>query len=47
MNYKKGVCQSYWLFKGVYFPCDLPVNHYGNHINYPKEKGHTAIIIWY
>ena len=39
-------CGYYWEFKGIKFPCDLPDGHFGSHINYPKKKGHDAIIIF-
>jgi len=39
-------CSSYWNFRGIIFPCDLPKNHQGPHLNYPKEKGHDALIVW-
>ena len=39
-------CGYYWEFKGIKFPCDLPDGHFGSHVNYPKKKGHDAVIIW-
>ena len=39
-------CPSYWELKGVKFPCDLEEGHSGPHVNYPKKRGHDAIIIW-
>ena len=43
---KEGACPCYWDFRGIIFPCDLPLNHHGPHLNYPKEDGHDAVIIW-
>ena len=39
-------CPSYWNFRGIFFHCDLPIHHNGPHLNYPKEEGHDAVIIW-
>jgi hypothetical protein len=39
-------CPAYWELKGVKFPCDLEEGHPGPHVNYPKKKGHDAVIIW-
>ena len=39
-------CSHYWEFKGAKFPCDLKENHFGPHVNHPKERGHDAVIIW-
>ena len=39
-------CPAYWDYKGVKFPCDLEKTHFGPHVNYPKEKGTDAVIIW-
>ena len=39
-------CPARWIFKGVKFPCDLEENHFGPHVNYPKERGHDAVIVW-
>ena len=46
-DYKEDVdCPSYWNFRGIFFPCDLPIHHNGPHLNYPKEEGQDAVIIW-
>lgn len=39
-------CPIYWEFRGIKFPCDLEDGHSGPHVNYPKKKGHDAVIIW-
>ena len=39
-------CPARWNFKGAKFPCDLEEDHFGPHVNYPKERGHDAVIVW-
>ena len=39
-------CPAYWEIKGVVFPCYLEDGHSGPHVNYPKKKGHNAVITW-
>lgn len=40
-------CDSYWIFKGIKFPCQLKTGHKGMHINNPIKDGHVATILWW
>ena len=39
-------CPISWEFRGIKFPCDLEDGQSGPHVNYPKKRGHDAVIIW-